>query len=82
MDFQSLTFAGLVAVGVVNVLTFFRPEIDNRVKFAVSIVAAFAVSFVPADLGNIILTKAVEAIQIAFMASGGYKIAQKVGGSN
>lgn len=80
MDFQSLTFAGLVAIGVVNVLTFFRPEIDNRVKFAVSVVAAFAVSFVPADLGNIILTKAVEAIQIALMASGGYKIAQKVGG--
>lgn len=82
MDLQSLTFAGLVAVGVVNVLTFFRPSLDNKVKFAVSVAAAFAVSFIPAELGNEILNRAVAAIEIAFMASGGYKIAQKVGGSN
>jgi hypothetical protein len=82
MDLQSLTFAGLVAVGVVNVVTFFRPNLDNKIKFAISVAAAFAVSFVPAELGNEILNRSIAAIQIAFMASGGYKIAQKVGGTN
>lgn len=80
MDLQNLTFAGLAAVGVVNVLTFFRPELDSKVKFAVSLVAAFAFSFIPEALSNVLLERSMVALQIAFMASGTYKIAQKVGG--
>lgn len=79
-DVASLTLAGLFALGVVNVITFFYPLLDSKVKFALSFVAAFLVLFVPVELGNIILEKAKEAIVVAFSASGLYKISSKAGG--
>lgn len=82
MDFTGVTLAGLAAVGVVNVVTFFYPDITSKVKFALSAFAAFAViALVPADLGNIIFEYAKEALIIAFAMSGGYKIATKAGGN-
>lgn len=82
MDLQSLTLAGLASVGVVNVVSFFYPKLDSKIKFALSAVAAFAViALVPADLGNQILEWAKEALVIALAASGGYKIASKAGGN-
>lgn len=82
MDLESITLAGLAAVGVVNVVTFFRPAITSEIKFAFSAVAAFVViALVPADLGNIILEYAKQALIIAFAMSGGYKIATKAGGN-
>lgn len=80
MDIGYLTLAGLVAIGVVNVITMYKPDIDSRLKFGISAVAAFVVTFVPPELGNVILEKAREAILVAFAASGGYKIATKAGG--
>ena len=80
MDFAGLTFAGLIAIGVVNVIGFFKPDMDSRIKFGISFIAAFAALFVPAELGNIILQKAIEAIKLAFAASGTYKLFQKMGG--
>lgn len=80
MDFASLTLAGLVAIGVVNVITMFKPDLDSRVKFAISAVAAFIVTFIPPELGNVILEKAKEAIMVAFAASGTYRLATKAGG--
>ncbi|MFA5768376.1 MAG: hypothetical protein WC871_02410 [Bacteroidales bacterium] len=80
MDLQSLTFAGLVAIGIVNVISFYKPGLSSEIKFAISFVAAFLVGFIPADLGNQIFNHAIDAIELALMASGGYKIAQKVGG--
>lgn len=80
MDLQSLTLAGLAAVGVVNVLTFFKPNLSSQVKFALSAVAAFAViALVPVGLGNVFLNYAKEALAIALAMSGTYKIASKVG---
>jgi len=81
MDFASLTLAGLTAIGVVNVLTFFMPNLDSRVKFAASLVAAFVITFVPAGLGSTILDHLKIALEVAFATSGTYKLAQKVGGS-
>lgn len=81
MDLQSLTLAGLAAVGIVNVVSFFRPTLDSKVKFALSFASAFLViALVPVDLGNIILEHAKEALVIAFAMSGTYKIASKAGG--
>lgn len=76
----NLTLTALVALGTVNVITFFRPAMDSRLKFALSAVVAFAASFIPADLGMVILTHAKDALVVALAASGGYKLAAKVGG--
>lgn len=80
MDFQSLTFAGLATLGAVNVVCFFYPNLDSKIKFALSVVFAFALLFVPAELGVLVADKAKEALGIALAVSGGYKLAQKVGG--
>jgi hypothetical protein len=80
MDLQSITLAGLFVIGVVNVVTFFKPILDSRVKFAISFVAAFVALLIPADLGAYFLNIAKQAIETAFIASGGYKLLTKAGG--
>lgn len=80
MDIQTTSLAGLVAIGAVNVVTMFKPELDSRIKFGISLVVAFAVLFVPQELGNMILEKLRLAIEVAFAASGLYKLASKAGG--
>jgi hypothetical protein len=79
MDLTTVTFVGLATLGVVNVVTLFIPNIDSRYKFLISIVAAFGLTFVPAELSNVLLDKMKIAVQVAFAASGGYKLAQVVG---
>ena len=78
----NITFVGLATLGIVNVVTLFIPNIDSRYKFIISIVAAFALTFVPAEFGNMILDKMRVALEVALAASGTYKLAQKIGGSN
>jgi hypothetical protein len=80
MDWMNMTFAGLVTLGFVNVVLMFFPNLDSKIKVAVSMVFAFAALFVPADLGNMLLDKIKEAITIGLAVSGGYKLAQKAGG--
>jgi hypothetical protein len=80
MDIMSLALPGLVALGVVNVISFFKPNLDSRIKFAISFIVALAVLFVPQDLGLMIADKIKEALTIAFAASGVYKLATKAGG--
>lgn len=80
MDIQNLTLTGLAAIGAVNVVTFFRPDLDSKIKFTLSLIVAFLVTFIPADLGLIILDKIKEALLVAFAASGTYKLADKIGG--
>ena len=77
----NITFVGLATLGIVNVVTMFKPGLDSKYKFIVSIVAAFALTFVPAEIGNIVLDKMKVALEVAFSASGTYKLAQKIGGS-
>lgn len=80
MNLNDLTLVGLVALGVVNVISFFKPDMKSEVKFALSFLVAFLVTFVPQDLGSIVLENAKLALTAAFAASGVYKIASKAGG--
>lgn len=80
MDIFSLALPGLVALGVVNVIGFFKPDLDSRIKFAISFLVALAVLFVPEDLGFMLADKIKEALTIAFAASGVYKLFTKAGG--
>lgn len=81
MDLNSTTLAGLAAVGVVNVVSFFKPTLDSRVKFALSVVTAFLIiALVPVSLGEKLFDQAKQALVIAFGMSGIYKIASKAGG--
>lgn len=77
---SNATFVGLATLGIVNVITMFKPDIDSKYKFLISVGAAFALTFVPAEFGVIILDKMKVAIEVAFAASGTYKLAQKIGG--
>lgn len=79
MDFQSMTLAGLMAIGAVNVVTMFKANIDSRVKFIISLVVAFTALYIPEQIGNDVLNKLRDAIQIAFASSGAYKLATKTG---
>lgn len=79
MDFQTVTLPGLIAIGVVNVIAMFKPELDGRIKFGLSALAAFAVLFVPQNISNIVLENLKVALEAAFAASGVYKLAQKAG---
>lgn len=81
MELGGLTFIGLATIGVVNVVLFFKPNIDQKVKFGIAFISAFAFTFVPAELGNILLDKAKIAIEVAFASSGGYKLISLLGGA-
>jgi hypothetical protein len=80
MDLVSLTLTGLVAIGTVNVISFFKPDLDSKVKFFLSFLVAFAVAFVPPAFSAPILVNVRLALEAALAASGTYKLAQKVGG--
>lgn len=80
MDLQTISLVGLMALGTVNVITLFKPDLDSRLKFAASFVVAFAVTFIPVEVGNIILEKAKIALEASLAFSGVYKLAQKAGG--
>lgn len=81
MDLSNITLAGLIALGVVNVLTMYKPDMDSKLKFSASLIVALAVSFIPAELGNVLLDHLKISLEVAFAASGVYKVAQKVGGN-
>lgn len=81
VDLGTATLSLLVVIGVVNVISFFKPNLDSKIKFGISVAVAFAVYFVPPSLGNILLTALKDAIVTAFAASGGYKLTQKIGGT-
>lgn len=79
MDLTNITFVGLAVLGIVNVVTMFRSDLDSKYKFLIAILAAFALTFVPASLGTVLLDKMKIAVEIAFATSGTYKLAQKIG---
>lgn len=81
MDLTNITFVGLATLGVVNAITLFKSDLDSKYKFLISVVVAFGLAFVPAELGNQLLDKMKVAVEVAFAASGAYKLAQKAGGS-
>lgn len=80
MDLTAITFPALVTIGVVNVISFFKPELKSEYKFGISLIVAIVLSFIPETLQNDLLARTIDGINIALVASGGYKIAQKIGG--
>jgi len=78
--FANLTLVGLVALGAVNVISFFKPDMESKLKFGLSFVIAFAVTFVPVELANVVAQNAKLALEAALAASGVYKLATKSGG--
>lgn len=80
LDLGSYGFTGLMVIGAVNAVTILFGEMTNQQKLLLSFVVAIAVSFIPVEIGNLIYDKAVVALSVALASSGGYKIAQKVGG--
>lgn len=79
--FGTLSLAGLVSIGAVNLLLMFRPNVDSRIKFVVQFIFAFAVLFIPTDISNFLLEKTIEALKITFAGSGLYKLVSKAGGN-
>lgn len=80
MDLTNVTLVGLVAFGVVNVVSFYKPDMKPELKFGLSFIAALGVTFIPVDVANVIMTHIKEALAAALALSGVYKIATRVGG--
>lgn len=80
VDVASLTFAGLFVIGAVNVVTFFKKDLSSNEKFGVAVIAALVAGFVPADLGMDIANRIKDAVVVAVVSSGGYKLLSKAGG--
>lgn len=82
MDLTNVTLVGIAAIGTVNVISFFKPTMDSKLKWFLSFLVALTISFIPADLGSILLTHVKDAIYAATVGSGLYKIATKIGENN
>jgi len=80
LDLQNITLVSLAVIGAVNAVTMWKPDLESKWKFLISVVVALAIGFIPPEIGNEILTRLKDALSIALVASGGYKVAQKVGG--
>lgn len=78
LDLGNVTLVGLAIIGAVNAVTFWKPKLDSKAKFLISVVVALVVGFIPADLGSVILERLVTALTAAAVASGGYKISQNI----
>lgn len=81
MDLTTITFPALATIGVINVITMFKPDLNSQIKFGISVLIAVAISFIPEYIQIDLLARIIEGINIAFVASGGYKVAQKIGGN-
>lgn len=77
MDLQQLMsygFTGLATIGFVNIITIFYPYIDSKRKIIFTAAFAFAMTFVPKEIGNVIYDHAIQAIGVTAASSGAYKI--------
>ena len=81
MDFMNMGFITLMTVGFVNIVTFFKPNFDSKMKIGIAVAFAFLLTFVPPDWGSMIAEKLKIAIETALLVSGTYKLAQKIGGN-
>lgn len=80
MDLGTIGLVGVMAIGAVNIVSFFKPNMDSRIKVAISFVVALLTSLIPADIQSVVLEKISIAVAATLASSGGYKIAQKMGG--
>ncbi len=91
MDIWTYGLAGVVAFGgtwLVDLLLrrYTKVKLSSEGKFAISLVLAFAIGFVPTDLGNDLLNRIKDAAYIATGIAGFYqllsRIVAKVGNGN
>lgn len=82
IDFASFGFVALMSFGIVAIINF-KWKLTSLQNFGLSVLFAFLLGFVPADLGNMIANRIKDAISIATSLTGAYKamqgIAKKVG---
>lgn len=79
-DFSNITLAGLAIIGVVNGISIFKPDLDSRWKYGISIFIALAIGFIPDNISSEIFRRLIEALTIATASSGAYKLSTKLGG--
>jgi len=81
IDIASAGFVLLATFGAVSAVNFWKKQ-DSRVNFLLSVGFAIAFSFVPPDLGNMIVNKIRDAVAIALSLNGAYQflggVAKKV----
>ncbi len=80
MDITQLGFVAIATIGAVNVVLMFKSDLTTQQKFILSVAFAFIFSFVPAEFGNIFADKIKEAISVALVGTGSYKLLQIAGG--
>ncbi len=82
LDLASVGFVMLVTFGSVSAVNLLWKRLPPKINFILSVVLAFALGFVPEDLGSIIANHIKDALAVAFAANGAYqglsKIAEKV----
>lgn len=81
MDYLSMGFIAIMAVGVVNIISFIAPNMDSKIKISIAFVVAFGLTFIPVDVQNVILEKIRIALSATTFGSGVYKLTQKAGGN-
>lgn len=87
-DFQTATFVLLATFGAVHFISYvlmkrWNIQLDSEQKIILSVVIAFAFSFVPQELGNEIANRIKDAITVAITLNGAYQftsgVAKKIG---
>ncbi len=82
IDIASAGFVLLATFGAVSAVNFWKKQ-TSQMNFILSVVFAIVFSFVPPDLGNVIVNKVRDAVAIALSLNGAYQflggVAKKVG---
>jgi len=79
INLASASLALLFVIGAVNIIGMYKPNMDSKTKVVISLLVAFAVSFIPPAFGNVLLDHIKTAIEVAIAGSGLYKVSQVVG---
>ena len=77
-DFQTATFVLLATFGAVHFISYilenrFDITLASDQKIILSVIIAFGLSFVPAQLGNELATRIKDAITVAITLNGAYQ---------
>jgi len=72
---------GTMTIGFVNIVLFFKPDLDSKIKILLAFLFAFAWGYVPATIAVDLLNRLKIAIEIALSSSGIYKLVTKAGGN-
>jgi len=77
LNFETIGFVALVSFGLVAIVNF-KWKLTSMQNFLLSVLFAFLLGFVPADLGSMIANRIKAAISIALSLTGAYKAMQGI----